>query len=307
MKPMEGVLYSGGVAKGAWGERKFKTPRAATNAIRDDIKAFRNANGLKRVVIVDLTPTTPIPPDSPAHHSLKHFEEGLDSGDVAITANMLYFYSACKEGCSYVNFTPNQVEVDSLRSLAAECKTPFAGRDGKTGQTFIKTVLAPGFRERQLRVRGWFSGNILGNADGKALADPAACKTKLISKTAVLDSILGYPVVSETGEPTHIVSIIYYPPRGDAKESWDSIDLEGFLGARMQLKMNFLCKDSILAAPLVIDLARFAAFANRRGESGALDYLSMFFKSPVVGDEQRVQHDFFDQTRMLAMHLSRSQ
>ena len=276
------------------------------NVIRANIKEFKETNGLKTVVLVDLTPTTPIPADNVTHHSLKHFEDALEKGDSSISANMLYFYAACREGCPYVNFTPNLVEIDSLRALAVECKVPFAGRDGKTGQTFVKTVLAPAFRERELRVRGWFSGNILGNSDGKALSDPAACKTKLISKTSVLDSILGYPVVSESGEPTHIVSILYYPPRGDAKESWDSIDLEGFLGARMQLKLNFLCKDSILAAPLVIDLVRFAALAIRRGESGALDYLAMFFKSPLVRDDNSVQHDFFEQARMLATHLERA-
>ena len=176
---------------------------------------------------------------------------------------------------------------------------------GKTGQTFVKTVLAPGFRDRYLRVRGLFSGNILGNSDGKALSDPAACKTKITSKAAVLDSILGYPVVSDTGESTHVVSILYYPPRGDAKESWDSIDLEGFLGARMQLKLNFLCKDSILAAPLVLDLVRLSACAKKNGEAGALSYLSMFFKSPLVNANEVIVHDFFEQTRLLAAHLER--
>jgi myo-inositol-1-phosphate synthase len=304
--PLEGITVTNGVATGGWGERKHSSLRAAAQALQSDIQEFKTKNGLKHVVLVDLSPTAPIPNDTDAHHTVRAFEKGLDSGDASITANMLYFYAACRVGCAYVNFTPNLVEVESLRALSRECKVPFAGKDGKTGQTFVKTVLAPGFRDRSLRVRGWFSGNILGNNDGKALSDPAACKTKILSKASVLDSILGYPVVSESGEPTHVISIMYYPPRGDAKESWDSIDLEGFLGTRMQLKLNFLCKDSILAAPLVIDLVRFSSLALRRGESGALDYLSMFFKSPLVSEGRAVQHDFFEQTRLLAEHLERA-
>ncbi len=303
MRPLPAIRCEAGVPICGHGVRSHASLRAATEAIRSDIRAFREATRASEIVLVDITPTTPAPPSGPAHLSLEAFERAIDGRDPSVTANMLYFYAACEEGCGFVNFTPNSAEVPSLAELALKRGIPTAGRDGKTGQTFVKTALAPALRERHLRVRGWFSHNILGNADGKALADPSAAATKIASKVSVLDSILGYPVVSEAGEPTHVVTIHYYPPRGDEKESWDTIDLEGFLGESLQLKLNFLCKDSILAAPLVLDLVRLTAHAKRRGERGPLDYLSMFFKSPVVSAEGRVIHDFFAQQRMFERYL----
>jgi myo-inositol-1-phosphate synthase len=304
IRPAEAVLCEAGAPICAHGRREHKTLRHAVEAIRGDIHAFREASGARDIVIVDVTPTAPAPHPSAAHDDLGRFEAALEGHDISITPNMLYFYAACQERCPYVNFTPNPTEVPSLARLAVERRVPYAGRDGKTGQTFVKTALAPALRERQLHIRGWYSTNILGNGDGRALADPAAAATKIATKSSVLDSILGYPVVSESGEPTHVVAIHYYPPRGDAKESWDNIDLEGFLGSPMQLKLNFLCRDSILAAPLVLDLARLAAHARKRDEAGALDYLSMFFKSPIPAAGRDVIHDFFEQVDMFERYLA---
>lgn len=297
------VLKDGAVRRAGQAEASFGNLREATDAIRADINAFRKSAKVGRVVLVDLTPTRPFLPESPAHKGLQEFETALGGIDPSISSNMLYMYAACTEGCPYVNFTPNIVEVDSLRELAMRSHIPYAGRDGKTGQTYIKTVLAPGFRERQLRVRGWYSANILGNEDGQALSNPKACETKIVSKASVLESILGYPVVSDNGEPSHVVSILYYPPRGDEKEAWDSIDLEGFLGARVQLKLNFLCKDSILAAPLVVDLFRMAAWGHQNGDHGPLEYLSLYFKSPHPLRGGDVIHDFFRQVDLFAKRL----
>ncbi|WXB19943.1 inositol-3-phosphate synthase [Pendulispora albinea] len=271
--------------------------------LRQNIRAFREATGVSRVVVVDLTPTAPTIPISETHTSLERFEAAIEEKSPAISPGMLYFYAALQENAPYVNFTPNVNEIPALAELASKKGVPFAGRDGKSGQTFLKTVLAPGLRDRQLRVRGWFSANILGNNDGKALSDPQACATKVTSKGAALDAILGYPVTSDEGEPTHVVTIQYYPPRGDEKESWDSIDIEGFLGSVMQLKINFLCRDSILAAPLVVDLVRFIEYAHRRGEAGPQEFLGAYFKSPVFAPGQFVVHDFFEQLEAIMQKL----
>lgn len=306
VKPLGGIVFKEGAARRIGSEEAtYSNLRAAADAIRSDIQAFRKSAGVSRVVIVDLSPTRPLPSESPAHKSLDKFEAALQGLDASITSNMLYMYAALMEGCPFVNFTPNVVEVEAMRELAAKMRVPFAGRDGKTGQTFIKTVLAPGFRERQLHVRGWYSANILGNEDGKALSNPRACETKILSKASVLDNMLGYPVVGENGESSHVVSILYYPPRGDEKEAWDSIDLEGFLGQKMQMKVNFLCKDSILAAPLVVDLARMADWGHRQGDHGVLEYLSMYFKSPHPDSHGNIVHDFFRQVDMFHRRLLR--
>lgn len=286
---------------------RLASARQATDSIRRDIDHFRRETGAERVVVVNGMPTAPPIEQDPALGSLAAFEAALDSSSPALTASMLYFYAACREGCAHVNFTPNAVEVPALHELALNSRVPFVGRDGKTGQTFLKTVLAPAFRSRGLVVRGWFSTNILGNTDGLALSDPRSCRTKVESKLAALEQILGYPVVSESGEPAHVVSIHYYPTRGDAKEAWDNIDLLGFLDTPMQLKVNFLCKDSVLAAPLIVDLVRFAAHAHQRGEAGVLRYLSIYFKSPIFATtDPRVEHDFFEQDAMLARYLESS-
>jgi len=221
------------------------------------------------------------------------FEAGLQRSDERISPAMKYLYLACKLGVPHVNFTPSLTKVPALEALAETSGIPIAGEDGKTGQTLLKTALAPAFQVRQLHVTGWFSTNILGNNDGKVLDDPESNKTKVNSKLSVLDEILGY----EVGD--HQVHINYYRPRGDEKEAWDSIDLAGFLGERMQLKINFLCKDSILAAPLVIDLVRLMDVAHRAGERGIQNQFSLFFKAPYHAEGERAVNDLFKQNALL--------
>jgi myo-inositol-1-phosphate synthase len=207
---------------------------------------------------------------------------------------MLYAYAALASGVPYANFTPSvAADVPALMELARARNVPVAGKDGKTGQTMMKTVLAPALRSRALHVDGWFSTNILGNRDGLALDDPDSLKSKLNTKSTVLDSILGYAVED------HIVDIRYYRPRGDDKEAWDNIDVTGFLGQRMQIKVNFLCKDSILAAPLAIEIARVLDLAKVRGDGGVQEQLSLFFKAPMVRNGHGPEHAFHVQERML--------
>jgi myo-inositol-1-phosphate synthase len=227
------------------------------------------------------------------HRTIEGFESGLDNNDARISPAMKFLYVACKLGMSHCNFTPSRSMVPALLQLAEQCGVPIAGEDGKTGQTLLKTVLAPAFAIRELKVEGWFSTNILGNNDGLVLNDPASNKTKVLSKQSVLDDILGYEVED------HQVHIHYYRPRGDAKEAWDNIDLIGFLGERMQLKLDFLCKDSILAAPLVLDLVRLLDLAHRRGDRGIQKQLSLFFKSPYHVASERPVHDLFKQHQLL--------
>ena len=297
-----GYVADGGIVdrRGPAGSEALFTWRHAADAMREDIRDFRRRHELDDVVVVCLLPTRKQVAPEPEHTDIDGFEALLDGWPGHLAGDMVYLYAAIQEGCGWVNFTPNVSEVPALIELAEQLGTTLAGRDGKTGQTFLKTVLAPALRARQLRVRGWFSTNILGNRDGVALRDPEALRNKLATKTSVLEQILGYDVGGE--DPAHIVTIHYYAPRGDAKEAWDNIDLEGFLGAHMSLKVDFLCKDSILAAPLVIDLARLSHWAGRNGERGFLGWLAPFFKFPLVGDGP-VVHDYFQQMRTLAHHL----
>jgi myo-inositol-1-phosphate synthase len=250
--------------------------RAAVRQIQDDLKRFAAERKLDRVVVVNLASTERVPDFAEAAlQTLEGFEQGLDSDDAAISPAMLYAYAAIDAGTPYANFTPSvAADVAPLAALAAERNVPIAGKDGKTGQTFMKTVIAPALRDRALHVDGWFSTNILGNSDGLALDDPKSLQSKLGTKGSVLNSILGYPVED------HIVMIHYYRPRGDDKEAWDNIDLTGFMGQKMQLKLNFLCKDSILAAPLAIEIARCLDLAQQRGEGGVQEQMGLFFKLP---------------------------
>ena len=273
--------------------------REELELLGENIAAFQREHDLSRVVIVNLTSTEKFHEVSDVHRTIAAFEAGLDNSDPRISPAQKYLYLACKLGIPHANFTPSLTKVPALEELAESRGVPIAGEDGKTGQTLLKTVLAPGFVVRQLKVDGWFSTNILGNNDGLVLDDPASNRTKVTSKLSVLDSVLGYPV------PDHQVHIHYYRPRGDAKEAWDNIDLEGFLGERMQLKVNFLCKDSILAAPLVIDLARLLECAQRRGEYGVQRQLSVFFKAPYHGDGETPVHDLFQQHAMLLAWAAR--
>jgi myo-inositol-1-phosphate synthase len=206
---------------------------------------------------------------------------------------MRYFYAANKLGIPSCNFTPSLTNIPALAAQAERTKTPYAGMDGKTGQTLVKTALAPMLRVRRLQIEGWYSTNVLGNNDGLVLNSPGANKTKVTSKASVLDPIVGYHVEN------HQVHIHYYKPRGDAKEAWDSIDIVGFAGVPMQLKINFLCQDSVLAAPLVIDLVRLLDVARQAGESGIQRQLSMFFKSPYHEEGEVPVQDLFKQEQLL--------
>ncbi|RZS90791.1 myo-inositol-1-phosphate synthase [Motilibacter rhizosphaerae] len=275
--------------------------RAQARHLVADLERFRSSGGpggtpLGGLVVVNLASTERTPDlAAPALQTAEAFEAGLDADDPEISPAMLYAYAAVRSGCGYVNFTPSLAgDVPAIVQLAEQAGVPLAGKDGKTGQTMMKTVLAPAFRSRALRVEGWYSTNILGNRDGQALEDPASLQSKLGTKKSVLDSILGYPVED------HLVRIDYYRPRGDEKEAWDNIDLVGFLGRRMQIKVDFLCRDSVLAAPLVIELARLTALAQHRGQGGVVEELGYFFKSPVTRQRGAVpEHALHVQERVL--------
>jgi myo-inositol-1-phosphate synthase len=269
--------------------------RERVELIQQDICRFRNEHRLDTIIVVNVASTESLPDTGAAALAdLSSFERGLDRNDPSITPGMLYAYAAISEQAPYVNFTPSlAIDVPALMEMADVRGVPVAGKDGKTGQTLVKTVLAPAFRSRSLRVEGWYSTNILGNRDGQALDDPQSLRSKLTTKRSVLDSILGYPVDS------HIVRIDYYRPRGDEKESWDNVDLRGFLGQRMQLKVDFLCRDSILAAPLVLELIRLLAEAQRRGERGIQEQFGYFFKAPATRDGREPAHALHTQERNL--------
>jgi myo-inositol-1-phosphate synthase len=261
--------------------------------LKRHIEDFKRAKGVDRVVMVNLASTESYLEQAPVHTSLKAFEAGLDKSDPAITPAMRYFYAAADLGIPYCNFTPSYTNIPALAELAAKTQTPYAGMDGKTGQTLLKTVLAAMMRVRRLYIEGWYSTNVLGNNDGLVLDAPGSNKTKVMSKSSVLDSIVGYQVKN------HQVHIHYYKPRGDSKEAWDNIDIVGFAGLPMQMKVNFLCQDSALAAPLVVDLVRLLDVAKKAGESGIQRQLSIFFKSPFAGPGETPVHDLFKQEQLL--------
>ncbi len=271
------------------------THRDAVEQIRQDIRDYRQTTGRRDVVVINLASVERWPDlADPVLQDQAAFERGLDRGDPAISPAMLYAYAAIAEGAPYGNFTPSlAADIPALTKMATERCVPLAGKDGKTGQTFIKTVLAPAFKSRSLYVEGWFSTNILGNRDGLALDNADSLRSKLNTKGSVLDSILGYPVED------HLVNIQYYRPRGDNKEAWDNIDLVGFLGQKMQIKVNFLCRDSILAAPLVIEIARVLDLAKQRGQGGIQEQLGIFFKAPMTPAGRREEHSFPVQERVL--------
>jgi myo-inositol-1-phosphate synthase len=273
----------------------------AVEEIRKDLRSFGEENELDGVVLVNLASTERrTDPTLPVFSTPEAFEEGINANDPAIGPAMLYAYAAILEGVPYVNFTPSVgADLPALVKLAETRGVPVAGKDGKTGQTMLKTALAPALKTRALTVEGWYSANILGNRDGQALDDPDSLASKVETKGSVLDQILGYEV------PNHVVRIDYYPPRGDSKEAWDNVDLVGFMGARMQLKVNFLCGDSILAAPLAIELARLSDLAKRRGMGGVQEHLGMFFKAPMTRDRATVpEHTLHKQEEDLLRWLS---
>ncbi|MEC7526443.1 MAG: inositol-3-phosphate synthase [Myxococcota bacterium] len=294
MKPWPAV-FSGEYAENCKGDNIVKAEnfRGELEHITGCIEKFKAEHGLDTVVMVNLASTERWMELSESHKSLAAFEKGLDANDPSISPAMRYFYVANKLGCPYVNFAPSLTNVPALEEQANELGNPYAGMDGKTGQTLLKTALAAMFKVRNIKVEGWYSVNFLGNNDGLVLDSPASNKTKVLSKAAVLDSIVGYRVEN------HQVHIHYYKPRGDAKEAWDNIDMVGFAGVPMQMKINFLCQDSILAAPLVMDLVRLCDAAKRKGDKGIQRQLSIYFKSPYTSPGEQAQHNLFDQETML--------
>lgn len=265
--------------------------------VMDDIENFKDANDLNRVVVVWCGSTEIFFEASEVHSSIASFEQGLKDNDPNISPSMIYAYAALKLGVPFANGAPNlTIDIPALVELSKETNTPIAGKDFKTGQTLMKTILAPGLQARALGVHGWFSTNILGNRDGLVLDDPDNFKTKEVSKLGVLEDIFKPETNPDLyGEIYHKVRINYYPPHGDNKESWDNIDIFGWLGYPMQIKVNFLCRDSILAAPIVLDLALFIDLAKRANMSGIQEWLSFYLKSPQTAPELRPEHDIFKQ------------
>jgi len=285
---------------GSWvksGENKMDL----ANQVMDDIKEFNSNSGTKSNVMIWCGSTEIYIQPTDVHSSLEKFEEGLRSNHEEIAPSMIYAYAALQMGIPFANGAPNlSVDIPALEELAAKTQTPIAGKDFKTGQTLMKTILAPGLKARQLGIKGWFSTNILGNRDGEVLDDPDAFKTKEESKLGVLDSILEPEKNPDLYKDLyHKVRINYYPPRGDEKEGWDNIDIFGWLGYPMQIKVDFLCRDSILAAPIVLDLVLFLDLAKKTGMSGLQEWLSFYFKSPMSLPNLTPEHDLFVQLAKL--------
>jgi len=284
--------------------KKGKNKMDLAEQLRDDIRNFKKSSGAERLVMIWCGSTEIFLTQSDVHASLKAFEQGLQNNDENIAPSMIYAYAALSEGVPFANGAPNlTVDLPVMLDLSKKNHAPIAGKDFKTGQTLIKTILAPGFKARMLGLHGWFSTNILGNRDGEVLEDPGSFKTKEESKLSVLDHILQpelYPKLY--GNIHHKVRINYYPPRGDNKEGWDNIDIFGWLGYPMQIKVDFLCRDSILAAPLVLDLVLFLDLAKRCPELASLgiqEWLSFYLKSPMTAPGLYPEHDLFIQSMKL--------
>ena len=275
--------------------------RELADQLREDIRRFKSQHALDRLVLIWCGSTEIYLTETAAHASLASFEKALEANDDSIPSSMVYAYAAIKEGIPYANAAPNlSADIPALLQLAQETGTPLAGKDLKTGQTLMKTMIAPGLKARLLGVEGWYSTNILGNRDGEVLDDPESFKTKEESKKSVLDYIFQpdlYPDLYK--KLCHVVRINYYPPRGDNKEGWDNVDIFGWLGYPMQLKINFLCRDSILAAPIVLDTALFLDLAKRSGMAGIQEWLSFYFKSPMHAPGLYPEHDLFIQLMKL--------
>jgi len=269
--------------------------------LMDDIRKFQESSGVARTIMIWCASTEVFHRPSEVHQTLKNFEAGLMKDDPEIAPSQVYAYAALKLGIPYANGAPNlTTDTPALLELARENNIPVCGKDFKTGQTFMKTLLAPGFKARMLGMHGWFSTNILGNRDGEVLEDPGSFKSKEETKLSVLDQILQpklYPQLY--GDLYHAVRINYYPPRGDQKEGWDNIDIFGWLGYPMQIKVDFLCRDSILAAPLVLDLVLFLDLAQRSGMRGIQEWLSFYFKAPMHAPGLYPEHDIFIQLMKL--------
>jgi len=286
VKRLQGTNVKPGKSKRDWAE-----------ALRKDLRDFKAKNGCDRLVVVWCASTEIFIQPGPTHQTLESFEKAMDANDVSIAPSMLYAWAALQEGIPFANGAPNlTVDLPVMERLARDKKVAIGGKDFKTGQTMLKTVLSPMFKARMLGVAGWYSTNILGNRDGEVLDDPESFKTKEESKLGVLEYILQPKMYPELyGNLYHKVRINYYPPRGDNKEGWDNIDIFGWCGYPMQIKVDFLCRDSILAAPLVLDLALFFDLAQRAGMSGVQEWLSFYFKSPQVAPGLYPEHDLFIQ------------
>ena len=281
--------------------KQGKTKRELAEALREDLREFRKKNGCDRLVIVWCASTEIFIAPGASHETLAAFEQAMDANDPSIAPSMLYAWAAIMEDVPFANGAPNlSCDIPALEQLAKDRKVAIGGKDFKTGQTMIKTVLGPMFKARMLGVSGWYSTNILGNRDGEVLDDPESFKTKEESKLGVLEYILQPHLHQDLyGSMYHKVRINYYPPRGDNKEGWDNIDIFGWLGYPMQIKVDFLCRDSILAAPLVLDLALFFDLAQRAGLSGIQEWLSFYFKSPQSAPGLYPEHDLFIQQTKL--------
>ncbi|PYX39964.1 MAG: inositol-3-phosphate synthase [Acidobacteria bacterium] len=284
--------------------KKGKNKMELAEQVRDDIRQFRKSSGASRLITIWCGSTESFIQPSAVHQSLGAFEKALLQNDENIPPSMIYAYASLQEGVPFANGAPNlTVDIPAMLELSREHEAPICGKDFKTGQTLIKTILAPGFKSRMLGLAGWFSTNILGNRDGEVLEDPGSFKTKEESKLSVLEHILQPELYPDLyGNFTHKVRINYYPPRGDNKEGWDNIDIFGWLGYPMQIKVDFLCRDSILAAPIVLDLVLFLDLAQRTSELKSLgiqEWLSFYFKSPMTAPGLYPEHDLFIQLMKL--------
>jgi myo-inositol-1-phosphate synthase len=302
IKPMTAVFEQAWVKKLNGPNLKRGTSKLdLAEQVMDDIKRFKADNKCDRLVAIWCGSTEVYRKPTEVHASLAAFEEGLRRSSDDIAPSQIYAYACLKMDVPYCNGAPNlSVDTPALTELARKQQLPIAGKDFKTGQTLMKTILAPGFKARLLGLQGWYSTNILGNRDGEVLDDPESFKSKEVTKLGVLDHILQphlYPDLY--GHIDHVVRINYYPPRGDNKEGWDNIDIVGWLGYPMQIKVNFLCRDSILAAPIVLDLALFIDFARRAGMSGIQEWLSFYWKSPMTPEGLYPEHDLFIQLMKL--------
>jgi len=281
--------------------KKAPTKLDLAEALKEDIQRFKKESGAQRLVMVWCGSTEVFQTPHLVHADPARFERAMKENHPAITPSMLYAWAAITSGVPFANGAPNlTVDIPALQELARGHNVPICGKDFKTGQTLLKTVLAPGFKARMLGLHGWFSTNILGNRDGEVLDDPDSFKTKEESKLGVLEYILQpqlYPQLY--GKLSHKVRINYYPPRGDNKEGWDNIDIFGWLGYPMQIKVDFLCRDSILAAPIVLDLVLFLDLAKRAGLAGIQEWLSFYFKSPMCAPQLYPEHDLFIQVMKL--------
>jgi myo-inositol-1-phosphate synthase len=302
MKPMPAVFDRRFVKKlDGPNVKKARTLWDKHLMLQDDIERFKAAHKVDRLVMIWCGSTEAYIKPTSVHSSLDAFEKGLRTNDPEISSSMIYAYTAIKNGIPYINGAPHlSNDAPALRDLAEEKRVPHAGKDFKTGQTLMKTIIAPGLKARLLGLDGWFSTNILGNRDGEVLDDPDSFKSKEVSKLSVLDTILQPDLYPDLySDVYHKVRINYYPPRGDNKESWDNIDIFGWMGRKMQIKINFLCRDSILAAPIVLDLILFADLASRARMGGIQEWLSFYFKSPMTAPQVYPEHDLFIQMTKL--------